>query len=360
MMPLLSIVVPTYNELENVPVLLEKVKDALSDTDFEVIIVDDDSPDGTAELAEKLKKNYDFLKVIKRKNERDLATAVLEGFKNSEGKILTVMDADLQHPPEKIIEMLDEIEKGADIVVGSRYIPGGEIEHWSLNRKFYSKGARAIAHLLLPKSRAVKDPLSGFFMLRRSVLEGVELHPIGYKILLEILIRGNYKKVEEVPITFKDRERGTSSLVFNEYGKYTKHLLRLSWDEGEILRFFKFGLVGISGVFVNEGLLWLFWGTMGIYLALASVISVELSIIWNFMWNEVWTFHDRGKEGVRELFKRMGKFNLVSFVGLVLNVSVLMFLHVAFGIYPLTANIAGIAVAFIWNFAANNLWTWFD
>jgi len=359
-MPLLSIVVPTYNESENIPVLLEEVDNSLGSIDFEMVIVDDDSPDGTAELAEGMKKEYPFLRVIKRENERDLATAVIEGFKNSRGEILAVMDADLQHPPEKIREMLDEIKNGADIVVGSRYIPGGEIEHWSFKRKFYSKGARAIAYLLLPKSRSVKDPLSGFFMLRKEVLEGTELNPMGYKILLEILIKGNYTTTKEVPITFRDRERGESSLVFNEYGKYTKHLLRLSWTEGEILRFLKFGLVGISGVFVNEGLLWLFWGTMGMYLALASIISVEFSIIWNFMWNEIWTFHDRGKEGAGEFFKRMGKFNLVSFVGLVLNVSILMLLHLTFGIYPLTANIAGIAVAFIWNFAANNLWTWFE
>jgi len=358
-MPLLSIVVPTYNEVENIPILLEEVKKALREINFEMIIVDDDSPDGTAELAEKMREEYPFLKIIRRKNERDLATAVIEGFKNSDGEILAVMDADLQHPPEKIVEMLDKIKEGADIVVGSRYIPGGEIERWSFKRKFYSKGARAIAYLLLPKSREVKDPLSGFFMLRREVIEGVELNPIGYKILLEILIKGRYKKAEEVPIIFRDRERGESSLVFNEYGKYTKHLLRLSWNEGEILRFLKFGLVGISGVFVNEGLLWLFWGTMGVYLALASAVSVELSILWNFIWNEVWTFHDRGKEGITEFFKRMGKFNLVSGIGLLLNVAVLMLLHISFGIYPLTANIAGIAVAFIWNFAANNLWTWF-
>ncbi len=359
MMPLLSIIVPTYNERENIPVLVERVKNALSDIEFELVIVDDDSPDGTWKLAEELRKKYPFLKVIRRKNERDLATAVIEGFRKSKGDVLTVMDADLQHPPEKIKEMFKKIQDGAEIVVGSRYVAGGEIENWSFKRKFYSKGARAIAYLLLPKSREVKDPLSGFFMLKRDVIKNVELHPIGYKILLEILIKGKYKKVEEVPILFKDRERGSSSLVFKEYGKYSRHLLRLSWEEGEILRFVKFGLVGGSGILINEGLLWFLWGMMGIYLLLSSLISVEVSIIWNFIWNEVWTFHDRGKEGVKEFFKRMGKFNLVSIIGLILNVAILMFLNKVFGIYPLTANIVGIAVAFIWNFAANNLWTWY-
>lgn len=358
-MPLLSIIVPTYNERENIPLLVERVKNALTGINFEMVIVDDDSPDETWKLAEELKKEYHFLNVIRRKNERDLATAVIEGFKKSKGEILTVIDADLQHPPEKIGEMLEKIQNGAEIIVGSRYMDGGEIENWSPKRKFYSKGARAIAYLLLPKSRGVKDPLSGFFMVKRSVIEDAELHPIGYKILLEILIKGKYKNVEEVPIMFKDRERGSSSLVFKEYSKYSRHLLRLSWEEGEIMRFIKFGLVGGSGILVNEGLLWLLWGIMGVYLLLASLVSVELSIIWNFIWNEVWTFRDRGEDGAKAFFKRMGKFNLVSIVGLCLNVAILMFLHKAFGIYPLTANIAGIAVAFIWNFAANNLWTWY-
>lgn len=359
MMPLLSIIVPTYNERENIPILMERVKNALSDIDFELVIVDDDSPDETWKLAEELGKKHPFLKVIRRKNERDLATAVVEGFRKSKGDVLTVMDADLQHPPEKIKEMFKKIQDGAEIVVGSRYVEGGEIENWSFKRKFYSKGARAIAYLLLPKSREVKDPLSGFFMLKRDVIKNVDLHPIGYKILLEILIKGKYKKVEEVPILFKDRERGSSSLVFKEYGKYSRHLLRLSWDEGEILRFIKFGLVGGSGILINEGLLWLLWGIIGIYLLLSSLISVEISIIWNFIWNEVWTFHDRGESGIKEFFKRMGKFNLVSIIGLFLNVTILMFLHLVFGVYPLTANIVGITIAFIWNFVANNLWTWY-
>jgi len=191
------------------------------------------------------------------------------------------------------------------------------------------------------------------------VLDGVELHPIGYKILLEILIRGKYQRVDEIPITFKDRERGTSSLAFNEYGKYTRHLLRLSWEEGEIMRFLKFGLVGGSGVLVNEGLLWLLWGIWGMVLFAASILAIEVSIIWNFSLNEVWTFHDRGDGGAKAVFRRMGLFNLISIVGLGLNVIILLFLYNVFGVYPLTANAVGIAVAFLWNFSANNLWTWF-
>ncbi|MEA2053544.1 MAG: glycosyltransferase family 2 protein [Candidatus Thermoplasmatota archaeon] len=359
MMPLLSIIVPTYNEIENLPTLLKRVKNALHGVDFEMIIVDDDSPDGTADLAEDLRKNYDFLKVVRRENERGLATAVIEGFKNSEGQVLTVMDADLQHPPEKIIELLNKIREGADIVVGSRYIPGGEIENWTFKRKFYSKGARAIAHLLLPKSRKAKDPLSGFFMLRREVLDGAELRPIGYKILLEILIRGNYKKVEEVPITFKDRERGTSSLVFKEYSKYSHHLLRLSWEEGEIMRFVKFGLVGGSGVLVNLGLLWLITERFGMFYLFSASIAIELSILSNFILNDLWTFHDRGKKGMKNAFRRFLKFNLISSPAFPMQLGIMGLLKEFFGYYYMWAAFIAIVIVFIWNFAANNLWTWF-
>ena len=359
MMPLLSIIVPTYNERENIPILVERVKNALSGIEFELVIVDDDSPDGTWKLAEELRKEYPFLKVIRRKNERDLATAVLEGFKRSNGEILTVMDADLQHPPEKIKEMVEKIHNGAEIVVGSRYVVGGEIENWSFKRRFYSKGARAIAYLLLPKSREVKDPLSGFFMVKRKVIEGIELHPIGYKILLEILIKGKYKNVEEVPIVFKDRERGSSSLVFKEYGKYSRHLLRLSWEEGEILRFIKFGLVGGFGMLVNLGLLWLLTERFGMFYLLSATLAIELSIFSNFILNDLWTFHDRGEKGVKNAFKRFLKFNLVSSPAFPMQLSVMGILKEIFGYYYMIAAFIGIVVVFIWNFAANNLWTWY-
>ena len=192
----LSIVVPTYNERENIPLLVEKIDNILKGTDFELIVVDDDSPDETWKVAEELSKKYPFIKVIRRINERDLSTAVLRGFEEAEGEVFAVMDADLQHPPEKLKDMLEKMEK-ADVVVGSRYIEGGEIEEWGLIRKFYSRFATLLAHIFVPRSRLLKDPMSGFFMFKREVIEGIELNPIGYKILLEILAKGKYKRVEE-------------------------------------------------------------------------------------------------------------------------------------------------------------------
>ncbi len=354
----LSIVVPTYNERENLPLLIKKINDVLKEIDFELIVVDDDSPDKTWELAQQMAKEYPFTKVIRRINERDLATAVLEGFRNSKGDILAVMDADLQHPPEKLMGMFEKIIKGADIVIGSRYVEGGEIEEWDVVRKFYSKFATLLAHIFLPRSRIIKDPMSGFFMLKRKVIENVELNPIGYKILLEILAKGKYNSIEEVPIRFRKREKGKSSLNLANQIKYLRHLLRLSWETKEIHRMLKFAFVGLTGVFVNLGILWTLTDIAGIYYLLSAIFSIEASIISNFLLNDIWTFKDRKEKGAKEWFKRLAKFNLISLPAFPMQLSVMGLLKELFGVYYLMAALVGILIVFIWNFVANSLWTW--
>ena len=204
---MLSLVVPTYNERENLPALAERVHRSLTGYDYELVVVDDDSPDGTAELAENLSSQYP-IRVICRKGERGLASAVVAGFNRAKGEVLGVMDADLQHPPERIVELLQEIDKGSDVAIASRYVPGGSIPQWSAKRRIISRAATAVARLFLPSVRRVKDPLSGFFLLKRKVIEGVELKPTGYKILLEVLARGKVDGVKEVPYAFGERAGG--------------------------------------------------------------------------------------------------------------------------------------------------------
>ncbi|MHA1595097.1 MAG: glycosyltransferase, partial [Candidatus Baldrarchaeia archaeon] len=155
---------------------------------------------------------------------RGLGSAVVDGFKIARGKVLGVMDADLQHPPEKILELLSAVENGADIAIASRYVEGGEIENWGLRRKIISKGATTLVHMLIPAFKQIKDPLSGFFLVRRKVVENINLNPQGFKILLEILTKGNYSTVVEVPYRFKGRELGESKLNFKEYIKYLHQL----------------------------------------------------------------------------------------------------------------------------------------
>ena len=222
----ITLVIPTYNESENIPILLEKVFGVFkeSNLDGNVIVVDDNSPDGTWKIAEGLKEKYARLEVLRRLNERGLSSAVLHGFRSSKSDILGVMDADLSHPPEKIPELVEPIIKGeADIVIGSRYIDRGEIGDWALQRKISSK----LATLAVKGLTNVKDPMSGFFFLKREVIEDVELSPKGFKIALEILVRGKYHKVVEVPILFRDRIYGETKLNSRVIFDYFYHVVRL-------------------------------------------------------------------------------------------------------------------------------------
>jgi dolichol-phosphate mannosyltransferase len=222
----ITLVIPTYNESQNMPILLEKVFNVFRDSglDGKVIVVDDNSPDRTWEIVEGLKGKYQGLEVLRRLNERGLSSAVLHGFRASKSDILGVMDADLSHPAEKIPELVEPIINGeADIVIGSRYIESGEIGDWALQRKISSK----LATLAVRGLTSVKDPMSGFFFLKRQVIENVELSPKGFKIGLEILVRGKYDKVVEVPILFQDRIYGETKLNGGVILDYLYHVVRL-------------------------------------------------------------------------------------------------------------------------------------
>jgi len=204
---MVSIIIPTYNESKNLLELVERIHKCLS-VQYELIVVDDGSPDGTGLLAQKLVTEYP-IKVIHRSGKLGLSSAVLEGFKLATGELICVMDADLSHPPEIIPLLLLNLEQqGADIVIGSRFVKGGAIENWPQKRLIATSIAIFSVKLLTP----VKDPMSGFFLLKRDVIQNVKLIPRGFKILLEILVKGRYKKAVEIPIIFKDRIYGDSKV----------------------------------------------------------------------------------------------------------------------------------------------------
>jgi dolichol-phosphate mannosyltransferase len=357
---LISIIIPTYNEKDNVLPLIEKLHSVLSGYNYEVVFVDDNSRDGTIALVEALSKKYP-VKIIVRKDVKGLATAVVEGFKHAAGQLFVVMDADLQHPPELIPNLLQALNNGADIAIASRYITGGGMQNWSTTRKIISKGAIILSHILLPASRAVKDITSGFFAVKREVVEGAQLKPIGWKILLEILYMGKYQKVVEVPFIFALRTKGTSKLNSRQQIEYLKHIWNLMRRKGEHWRFLKFIAVGLSGVVVNLGIYWLltrFGGLSSGYLdILSSAIAVELSIISNFTLNDFFTFHDRRKQGGNFLI-RLLKFNIVSLVAVGIQLGSLWLFHHVIGINDIIAQGIGIIIGFIWNYIANSLWTW--
>ena len=232
----LTIIVPTYNEVANIEILIKRIVDALKDhrISYEILIVDDNSPDGTWKRVMSLNEKYP-VRLLKRIYKRGLATAVIDGIKSAQAEKIIVMDADLQHPPEKIPEIYHALFDN-DIVVASRYTVGGGIIGWSLKRKIISAGAKLLAYLLLPPSRRTSDPMSGFFGIRKNVIKGINMNPRGYKILLEILVRGKYGKVTDVPYIFKSRIRGRSKMGIKEITAYMSHLISLAKTSGHFWR----------------------------------------------------------------------------------------------------------------------------
>ena len=224
---MISIVIPTYKEAANLPHVTKAAADALVPRGlrYEIIFVDDDSQDGSEAICAKLAET-DPVRIAVRKGARGLATAVIHGIELAAGEIVVVMDADLSHPASVIPEMVERLETGeSDFVVGSRYVAGASIdEGWSLFRRLNSLVpsvlARPLCHL--------KDPMSGFFAIRRSDMPASStLSPLGYKVALEIFVKGNFERASEVPIHFADRQYGESKLTFSEQLDFLRHLARL-------------------------------------------------------------------------------------------------------------------------------------
>ncbi|MBI2085664.1 MAG: polyprenol monophosphomannose synthase [Candidatus Aenigmarchaeota archaeon] len=222
---MLSLVIPTYNEGNNINRLLAELNRSFKENKIsaEIIIVDDNSPDGTGEMCKRLSKKQKNIIVIQRPGKLGLSSAVIDGFRKAKGDVIGVMDADFSHPVEIIAKMFAEINNGADLVIGSRYTSGGGIKGWPFTRKITSWGATTLA---LPFTR-LKDPVSGLFMFRSSVIGGIELSPIGYKIGLEVIVKGKYKKVVEVPYVFVNRKVGKTKLNLKEYANYLRQLAGL-------------------------------------------------------------------------------------------------------------------------------------
>lgn len=343
-----SVIVPTYNERDNIELLINRVEEALRDVRFELIVVDDNSPDGTAEVAAKVGERYGNIKVLKRPGRLGLASAVIDGAREAKGEVLAVLDADLQHPPELLPLMLRKVREGYDLVVASRFVEGGGVEGWSAWRRLISRVAGALAKLLLPRARAVKDVMSGYFMFKRRVLDGVELRPRGFKILLELVVKGGWTRVAEVPYVFKPRLRGRSKLNLGEAASYLRHLLSLCGH-----RPLKFAAVGSTGVLVNEGLLYALAHVTPIYIA--GAISIEASILSNFALNDAWTFKDRrAGSGLARCVKYHGAVAL----GGLTNYAVLLSLTLLAGLHYLVANLLGIFLGFLVNYSISEIFVW--
>lgn len=317
--------------------------------------------------------HYPQLRVMRRQQEKGLSTAVIRGWQASQGEILGVIDGDLQHPPETLINMLNEMQNGVDLVVASRHIEGGGVSDWGFIRRLLSRGAQMLGLIILPNVIGrVSDPMSGYFMVRRSAIANCLMNPLGYKILIEVLGRGSVGKVAEVGYVFQERKEGESKVTWRQYVDYIMHLLRLR-SRGRISRirerlrvpinrFLKFGIVGFSGVFVDMAILYLLSDASTLHWGLtrSKIISSEVAVINNFLWNDLWTFSDISshQKGWQKRIKRFLKFNFICLFGMGLNLIILNVLYNYAHINQYIANLIAIAIVTIWNFWFNLKLSW--
>lgn len=344
-----SIVVPTYREAENLPELLERL-DALRrsyEIDLEVLIMDDDSKDGSDAVVAGL--HHSWAQLITRKKNRGLSPAVVEGLQRARHPVLVVMDADLSHPPEKIPEMILALDVGQQFVIGSRYVAGARTdEDWGFFRWLNSR----IATLLARPFSSARDPMSGFFALRRSDFAKADfLNPIGYKIGLELIVKCRLENIGEIPIYFADRKRGQSKLTLAERLRYIQHLRRLFIHKfGAWSRVLHFLAVGASGTLVNLGILTLLLH-QGASRDVAIAGGIAVSVVSNFLLNRRFTFSYARHESMLRQF--LG-FCVASSFGALVNFSVAKLFSSAFPALPLQLAAAlGILAGMSLNFIAN-------
>ncbi len=320
----LSIIVPTFMERENIPRLLKEMKRVLAPAaiTYEIIIVDDNSPDDTAEVCQKLLAGGHPLRLIVRTKERGLSSAVIRGFKEARGQFIACMDGDLSHPPSALLQMLQRLcDSDAEIVIGSRYIAGGSTDaQWGWLRKLNSQAATFFSR---PFSGHARDPMAGYFMLRRDVYARQDrLNPIGYKILLEIICKCRITRVAEVPIHFQDRRFGKSKLNLMEQLRYLRHLYRLyEYKYTTFYEFTHFCMVGASGMVLDLMVVHTthhFWRAG---FANARIWGIGCAIIWNFALNRRFTFLQAPRENIP---LRFIKFVLACSFGAAVNWSVSM------------------------------------
>jgi len=341
-----DVIIPTYREAANIPPLVERLDALRRELPLELTIVDDDSRDGTAEIVERL--NLPWVRLIVRTADRGLSASVLEGLRRTTGELIVVMDADLSHPPEAIPRMLEELARGSDFVVGSRYVEGGVThDDWGVFRWLNSRAATLLARPFT----SIKDPMSGFFALRRSTLAGADaLNPVGYKIGLELLVKCRCRHVAEVPIAFADRLHGESKLTLREQQRYLRHIRRLfiyrygTWSE-----LMQFAVVGASGVLVNLAVMTALLHA-GVAIPASIAVAIGTSICTNFYLNRRFTFSHSIHEHMPTQF--LGYLLSVSFGSLVNYGVALGLLHYFRHLLPQLAALGGIAVATFVNFVA--------
>jgi dolichol-phosphate mannosyltransferase len=355
--PLLTVVVPTFNEAANVPVLAARIGRALEGIAWELVFVDDDSPDQTAAIAKRLGRQNARIRCIRRVGRRGLSGACLEGALSSQAQFVAVMDGDLQHDETLLLPMLQVlVDDEADLIVGSRYADGGRSAGFSAIRRRISHVATACSHRLTGVS--IKDPMSGFFLMRRDLFDELapKLSSEGFKILFDILVSARGKlRIAELPYGFRRRLFGDSKLDLRNAVDFAGLLFAKATGNAVPLRFFSFMLVGLSGVAVQLACLW--QGLMlGLSFSVAQAVATVLAMTSNFFLNNMLTYRDQRISGAH-LMPALLSFYAVCSTGALSNVGVSSWLYASRPVWWL-AGLAGSIVGAAWNYAGSSTFVW--
>ena len=355
----LSIVVPTFNERSNVTELLKRVDAALGPGGWEIIFVDDDSPDGTAAFVRDIACKDPRVRSVHRIGRRGLSSACIEGMLASSAPCIAVMDADLQHDERLLPLMFTDLSSGdVDIVIGSRYVEGGSLGEWATERARISQLATTLSRLIVRAD--LKDPMSGFFMLRREVLhEAVaRLSGIGFKILLDIFASvPRPLRYKERAYTFRNRFSGESKLDSLVAWEYIMMLLDKTVGQYVPVRFVPFALIGGLGVFVHMAVLWVTFKMLGQTFLVGQSAATIVAMTSNFFLNNALTYRDQRLKGW-SLLTGWISFSIACSVGAVSNVGIATYLFNENYIGWAVSALAGIVVGAVWNYAVTSIYTW--
>lgn len=356
--PTVSIVVPTFKERDNVPVLFERLKAVMPFDEWEMIVVDDDSPDGTAREVRAMARQDPRIRCLHRIRRRGLSTAVIEGIMSSSAPYVVVMDADLQHDEAVLPQMIAHLaNEDVDLVVGSRYVDGGGVGEWNHARAAMSRFATRLSRLVVPER--LSDPMSGFFAVKREVFEQSvhRLSGLGYKILMDLFASAPAElSFREVAYEFRTRQHGESKLDSMVLWEYLMLLLDKATGGRIPPRFVLFSLVGGTGVVVHFAILSLLLKGAGSPFDVAQGVATLVAMTSNFFVNNVFTYRDKRLKG-GALVKGLLSFYAACAIGAVANVGVAGFLFEQSYTWWLAGG-AGILVGVVWNYVATSLFTW--
>jgi dolichol-phosphate mannosyltransferase len=356
--PELAVVVPTYNEADNVAEIVRRVGVALDGIDWELIFVDDDSADETWRLARDLARGDRRVRVLQRVGRRGLSSACIEGMLATAAPYIAVIDGDLQHDETLLPQMLTAIKgEGLDLVVGSRYVTGGGVGDWDARRQSMSRLAGAIGRLLIKVD--LKDPMSGFFMLKAGLLQTCVrgLSGVGYKILLDIFAScPQPPRFKELPYEFRQRTAGASKLDKAVLWEYLLMVLQKFLGPLIPIRFIAFSLIGGLGVLVHLAVLWALYRRAGFDFVTGQSAATLVAMTSNFFLNNILTYRDMRLRG-RDLLWGWLSFVLACSVGALANVGIATYLYQADSSWVLSA-VAGILVGAVWNYAVTAVYTW--